>query len=55
LSRPEARPAVQECRLGGAEIEALREVGSVYQVTLPQALLGAADVPVEIRWVDYWR
>ena len=55
LTRPEARPAVQGCRLGGADVDALRKVGSVYEVTLPQALLAAAGVPVEIRWVDYWR
>jgi multidrug efflux system outer membrane protein len=55
MTRPENRAPVQKCRLDGAEIEALRKTGSVYEVTLPQTLLRAADTPVEIRWVDYWR
>jgi hypothetical protein len=55
MTRPENRAPVQKCRLDGAEIEALRKAGGVYEITLPPSLLRAADTPVEIRWVDYWR
>jgi multidrug efflux system outer membrane protein len=55
LARPEAQPAVQSCQLDGSEVEALRRTGSIYEVTLPRTLLDAADVPVEMRWVDYSR
>jgi hypothetical protein len=55
LVRPEAQSPVHRCQLDGREIEALRKTGNLYEVTLPRALLGTADVPVEVRWVDYWR
>jgi hypothetical protein len=55
LTRPEARPTVQKCRLDGSEVAALRKAGSVYEIALPQALMRGRDVPVEMRWVDYWR
>jgi multidrug efflux system outer membrane protein len=55
LNRPEAQAAVQKCHLDGAEVKALRKVGAVYEIALPQALLHGADIPVEMRWVDYWR
>jgi hypothetical protein len=55
LVRPEGQPAGHRCRLDGREIDALRKTSNLYEVTLPRALLGRADVPVEVRWVDYWR
>lgn len=55
MTRPGSRPPVQKCRLDGADVDALRETDGVYEIALPQALLRAADTPVELRWVDYWR
>jgi hypothetical protein len=55
LQRREGRMAEQICTLNGGRVDALRRVGDIYEVTLPNSLLASAAEPIEVRWVDQWR
>jgi hypothetical protein len=36
-------------------VDALRGDTTLFEVTLPAALLTADSGPIEVRWVDYYR
>ena len=53
-TRPEGAPARLDCRLGDAQIDAIRQERGYFEVTLPAPLFAGIG-PVEIHWVDQWR
>jgi hypothetical protein len=53
--RPEGTPPRQECSLGGAQVEALRQSAGAFELTLPAALFAGGPPTLSLRWVDQWR
>ena len=55
LQRPDGRRAEEVCSLNGQRIQAFRQSGELYEVSLPAAMLSPDTAAIEVRWIDQWR
>ena len=55
LERLEGVASQRVCRLEGEVVEAPRQVGSDFVISIPAALFVSKPNEIVLEWVDYWR